>query len=215
MAKLVVFGGTGYTGGNIVAEALGRGHEVVAVARNESALEPRAGLTVEPGSIHDDALVRKVAAGADVLISAVPAREIDGKKLLDAVPSLLDAAAAAGARLGVVGGAGSLHVADGGPRLIDTPDFHEEWKPEAGNHANVLAALRAADTTVDWFYVSPAAIYGSFAPGERTGAYRVGGDVLLSDAEGNSTIGGADYAIAFVDEIDKPAHHQRRFTVAY
>src|SRR5439155_20074890 len=131
MAKLVVFGATGYTGGNILNEALRRGHEVVAVARNVDALASRDGVTVEQGSIHDSSFVRKVADGADVIISAVPAREIEGKKLLDAVPSVLEAAEAAGARLGVVGGAGSLHVVEGGPRLIDTPDFHEDWKPEA------------------------------------------------------------------------------------
>ncbi|WIY05698.1 hypothetical protein QRX60_18270 [Amycolatopsis mongoliensis] len=34
MAKLVVFGGTGYAGGKIGAEAVRRGHEVVGVARN-------------------------------------------------------------------------------------------------------------------------------------------------------------------------------------
>ena len=63
--------------------------------------------------------------------------------------------------------------------------------------------------------MSPAAGFGSHAPGERTGHYRTGGDVLLSDADGNSAVSGVDYAIAFVDEIDKPAHHRERFTVAH
>jgi uncharacterized protein len=48
-----------------------------------------------------------------------------------------------------------------------------------------------------------------------TGRYRVGGDVLLTDADGNSTISGADYAKAFVDEIEQPAHRRQRFSVAY
>jgi putative NADH-flavin reductase len=140
---------------------------------------------------------------------------VDGKKLLDSLPILLEAAAAAGARLGVVGGAASLNVAEGGPRLLDTPEFPEVVKEEAGSHAKVLDALREREHAADWFYVSPAAMYGSFNPGERLGHYRVGGDILLSDADGKSVIGGEDFAIAFLDEIDKPAHHRARFTVAY
>lgn len=215
MAKLVLFGVTGYTGRNIVEEAVRRGHEVVGIARTIDAAESRPGVTFEQGSILDAEFVRKVSDGADVIISTVRSTPENGKGLLDAVPSLLEAAAAAGARLGIVGGAASLLVSAGGPRLLDTPDFHEEWKEEASNHAKVLTALRATDTAADWFYLSPPAIYGSFAPGERKGAYRVGADVLLTDAAGVSTIGGADFATAFVDEIDKPTHHRERFTVAY
>jgi putative NADH-flavin reductase len=141
---------------------------------------------------------------------------VDGEPFLPPlVPSLLEAAAEGGTRIGVVGGAGSLHVAEGGPRLIDTPAFPEAFKAEAGSHARALDALRAADTDVDWFYLSPAAEFGAWVAGERTGTFRLGGDVLLSDADGKSFISGADYAIAFVDEIDKPAHHQARFSVAY
>jgi len=55
--------------------------------------------------------------------------------------------------------------------------------------------------------VSPAAGFGGYAPGERTGCFRIGGDVLLADAEGNSFVSGEDFAIAFVDEIDTPVHH--------
>jgi putative NADH-flavin reductase len=39
--------------------------------------------------------------------------------------------------------------------------------------------------------------------------------VLLKDAEGVSTISAADLALAIVDEIEKAAHHRRRFTAAY
>lgn len=68
---------------------------------------------------------------------------------------------------------------------------------------------------MDWFYVSPAAEFGAWVPGERTGTFRLGSDVLVADAEGRSFISGADFAIAFVDEIDEPARTQARFPVAY
>ena len=79
----------------------------------------------------------------------------------------------------------------------------------------MLTALRETSDDVDWFCVSPAAGFGSYAPGEATGTYRVGGDVLLTDASGTSFISGADFALAFVDEIEQARHHRERFTVAY
>jgi putative NADH-flavin reductase len=98
---------------------------------------------------------------------------------------------------------------------VDLPTFPAEHKGEALGQADVLARLRETPADVDWFYVSPAASFGSYAPGEATGRYRVGGDVLLTDADGNSNISGADYAKAFVDEIEQPEHRRQRFTVAY
>ncbi|MEU1275650.1 NAD(P)H-binding protein [Streptomyces sp. NPDC005799] len=214
MAIITVFGATGYAGGHITDEALRRGHEIIAVNRTGSA-EARPGVTPVAGSIDDETLVRDLATKSDVVVVAVHG-SVDGEPfLLPLVPSLLSAVAEGGARLGVVGGAGSLQVADGGPRLIDAPAFPDVVKPEAGSHAQVLEALRATGADADWFYLSPAAEFGSWVPGERTGTFRLGGDVLLSDADGKSFISGADYAIAFVDEIDEPAHRQARFTVAY
>ncbi|MDF0530291.1 NAD-dependent epimerase, partial [Tsukamurella sp. 8J] len=120
-----------------------------------------------------------------------------------------------GARLAVVGGAGSLRVgSEDGPRLVDTPSFPDEVKPIALEHDRALDYLRELEG-IDWFYLSPAASYGSFNPGERTGAYRIGGEVLLADADGDSEISGADYAAALVDEIVVPRHRNARFSVAY
>ncbi|MDA3648040.1 NAD(P)H-binding protein [Saccharopolyspora indica] len=212
MMRLVLFGATGYAGGRIGAEARRRGHDVLGIARNaESLPEPKAA-----GSLHDAEFVLDVTAGADAVVVAIPGRPMpDGTKLLDALPTLFAAAQRHGARIGVVGGAGSLRVSADGPRVIDTPEFPAEFKPEAGAHAEVLAALREAPEEVDWFYLSPAGTFGAYAPGERTGSYRLGGEVLVTDADGNSSIGGDDYAIAFVDELEQPAHQRQRFTVGY
>jgi len=78
----------------------------------------------------------------------------------------------------------------------------------------VLLAERAP-AELDWLFISPAGGYGSFAPGERTGSYRVGGEVALFDDEGNSDISGADFALAIVDEIENPRHHREHISVAY
>jgi len=109
-----------------------------------------------------------------------------------------------------VGGAGSLEVAPG-VRLVDTPDFPEDWKPEALQHADALEVYRGIED-LDWTFVSPAAF---IHPGERTGRYRLGGDQLLVDENGNSEISAEDYAIAIADLLEQDEHKQERVTAAW
>jgi len=212
MSRIGIIGGTGYAGGAIAREALSRGHEVIIVARHEPTELPD-GAEFRAGSIHDAAVVDSLAADVETLVVALPHREIDGKKLADALPSLLNASRASSARLGFVGGAGSSLVAPGGPRVVDG-DFPDAWKPEALAAAALLEDLRASEGA-SWFVLSPAAGFGSFAPGERTGQYRKGGDVLVAAEDGTSYISGADYAIAFVDEIESKSLANARTTVGY
>ena len=215
MATIAIFGGTGYAGSAIRDEALRRGHTVISVSRKEAELAGTPGFISRAGNLHDPALVDHMAVEADVLVVAIRASRQDGVRLADAVTMLAKAAAEHGTRLGFVGGAGSLHVTEGGPRVVDLPTFPDEHKGEALGQADVLAALRETAADVDWFYLSPAASYGAYAPGEATGHYRLGGDVLLAGADGSSNISGADYAKAFVDEIEQPEHRRQRFSVAY
>jgi uncharacterized protein len=210
MSKVVVFGATGYAGGHIAAELVARGHEVIGVSRNPSVDAP---FEARSGSLFDEAFVRDVTRDADAIVIAL--RAAGDEPLIQALPAVLGAASAANARLGIVGGAGSLHVAPGGPRLRDTPGFPAAALEESGEAAAVLDELRASETDADWFFLSPAAGFGSYNPGQKTGTFRVGGDVLLTDADGNSNISGADYAVAFVDELESPAHRRVRFSVAY
>jgi uncharacterized protein len=219
MTMIAIFGGTGYAGSAIRDEALKRGHGVISVTRNVPAgVTARPGLEYRQGSVHDAALVDQIAAEADVVVVSVhfaPDASGDGVRLLDAFPALTSAAAKHGTRLGVVGGAAGLLVAEGGPRLIDTPEFPEQFKGEASAGIELLEALQADVSGADWFFLSPAAGFGSYNPGQPTGKYRAGGDILLTDASGQSEISGADYALAFVDEIEHPRHHRTRFTVGY
>lgn len=214
MARIVIFGGTGYAGGNIAREAVRRGHEVISYTRNAPAA-PVEGVDHRIGSLADAELVEKAAADADQVVVAVHAQDVAGAPLASYLPTLVAASIRGGARLSFVGGAGSSLVAPDGPRLVDTPEFHDEWKPEALAHAAVLDGLREAPAELDWFYVSPAALFGSFAPGQTTGAYRTGGDVLVTQEDGTSEISGTDLALAYVDEIETAAHPRQRFTVGH
>lgn len=204
--KIVIFGGTGNVGSAIVAEAAGRGHEVVAVSRREPSGPLPAGATWQAGDAADAASVRAVTAGADAVVSAIgPSREPGGDPQAF-VGILLGLAEAVGAtRLAVVGGAGSLEAAPG-VRLLDTPEFPPEYLAESRAGADSLAKLRAADLAADWTYLSPAPVIG---PGERTGSYRVS-----DETPAGSFISFADYAVALVDELEHPAHRRVRFTVA-
>jgi putative NADH-flavin reductase len=213
MSKVVIFGGTGYAGSHIAREAIARGHQVTSYSRNPPASQVE-GITYHTGSIADPAVLAAAVPGADEIVVATHGSDVDGKKLVELVPALIDAVNAEGARLSFVGGAGSSLLPDG-TRLVDTPDFHEEWKAEALSHADVLAALRAAPEPLKWFYVSPAALFGSWSSFPTTGAYRIGGDHLVVKEDGSSQISGADFATAYVDEIEKSNHPRQRFTVGH
>ncbi|MBA8815632.1 hypothetical protein FHX48_000684 [Microbacterium halimionae] len=212
MTRIAVIGGTGYAGRHIVSEAVDRGHTVVSVARNIAA-ERVAGATYVEGTLLDVPRLIGELEGVEVVVVSVPARgELVG--VLNAAVAELEVHLAADVRFGVVGGAGGSLVSADGPRLVDT-DFPEDFKPEALEAIAVLEHLQALESARDWFFVHPAASFGSFNPGARTGSYRDGGEVLVVDKSGNSFISGEDLAVAVVDEIESPKHSRERFTVGY
>lgn len=220
MAKIVIFGASGMIGQRALREALGRGDEVTGVARDAARIaDEHPNLTKVAGDATDEQLVAKLAAGADAVIVAIaPLRTPDATledkraaqaRIYDSVLGAMRSLGAGAPLLIVVGGASSLLV--GGTRLFDLPDFPDAYKTEAQSHIEVLERLRGV-SDVRWAYASPAA---EIAPGERTGVFRLGGDDLLSDAEGKSFISAEDFAIALIDEAEKPQHAGRRFTAAY
>lgn len=216
MARITVLGGTGYAGAHIVREAIQRGHEVVSVSRTAPDALPD-GVVHRVGDVRDEALLREIAADADAVIAAASPRgdlAVPGV-LRTAYATLARHAAENDTRLGVIGGAGSLRMAEGGPKLVDAPDFPDAFVDEARELEAVLDDLQARADGLDWFYISPAAGFNALNPGEATGTYRTGGDLLLADESGKSELSGADLALAVLDEVEKPAHSRERFAVAY
>lgn len=212
MAIIAVIGGTGYAGRHIVAEAVERGHTVLSVARSVPA-ERVPGATYTEGTILDVPSLVSQLEGVEVVVSAVAPR---GDMLGLVRPNLeaLNTVLPESVRLGVVGGAGGSLSAPGGARLVDL-DFPAEFTAEALEAIGVLEDLETEQTGRDWFFVHPAETFGAWNPGERTGEYRDGGDVVVRDAEGTSYISGEDFAVAVLDEIERPKHHRERFTVGY
>jgi putative NADH-flavin reductase len=154
--------------------------------------------------VQNENALAAVLAGHDVAIHSVKFLSTDPAKVIAATK------AAKVPRLLVVGGAGSLAVTPG-LTLVNSPDFPPEYKPETLAGVKFLDVLRQEEE-LDWTFLSPSYL---FAPGERTGKFRLGKDELLVGADGQSRISTEDFAIALVDELEQPKHSRERFTVGY
>jgi uncharacterized protein len=214
MARISVLGGTGYAGGAVVREAARRGHRVTSVSRGEPS-ERLDGVDYLIGSALDRDVLATAVGEHDVVIEAVSPRGDMAGKEEGLVEQLIELTAGTGTRLGVIGGASSLLVAEGGPRLIDVSEPPAETLAEIETGLALLDTLRATPEEVDWFYVSPPASFGAWAPAPDTGSYRLSDDVLLTDDAGNSTISAADLARAILDEVEEPRHRRSRFHAAH
>ena len=202
--KVTVLGASGRAGSEIVKELARRGHQVTGVARNPARIPTGEGITAVSGDANDADALPALLKGADAVVSAIMFVDTNPETLIAAVKS------ADVPRYLVVGGAGSLEVSPG-VQLMDTPAFPAAWQATAEGARQALKRLQQ-ETQLDWTMLSPAA---QLEPGARTGSFRLGGDPLLADAEGHSRISVQDYAVAMIDELERPAHSRRRFSVAY
>jgi len=111
----------------------------------------------------------------------------------------------------VVGGAGSLFISPG-KRLMDAGVMPESYLPAVRALADFYLIDLMAEKSIDWVFFSPA---GILEPGLRTGKFRLGKDDMIVNEKGESKISVQDYAVAMIDEVEKPAHHMERFTIGY
>lgn len=211
---ITVYGGTGNIGQRIVQEALNRGHTVTVVARNPETLAVSgSGLAVARGDVTDAAQVGRQLAGQDVVISAIGIGRDAGQGddlLPRAAQSLVTALRSLGPRaprLIVVGGASTLQSAAGNATAATPPRAGSPQQQQQ----RALDYLRTVKD-VSWSYFSPAS---QIQPGNRTGKFRLGVDQLVKDASGNSRISIEDYAVAMIDEAERPAHVRQQFTIGY
>jgi len=202
--KIAVIDASGNVGARITAELAGRGHTLTAIVRNPEKVARLANVTAIKGDVMDEATLAGLLRGHEVAVSSVHFRASDPARLIAA------AKASGVGRYIVVGGAGSLEVAPG-VRLVTTPNFPPQYKPEAEAGGAFLDLLRR-ENELKWTFISPSAL---FVAGEKTGKFRLGGDQLLTAADGKSWISYEDYAVALADEIERPAHIRTRFTVGY
>ncbi len=208
-----VIGASGRIGQRIVAEALQRGHNVTAFTSNAAKIPADKGKVVwKTADVMNADSVGAAMQGQDVLISSYgPAMGADPKPLVTAAETLLTAGEKnPKVRVLMVGGAGSLEVAPG-KTVIDSGLIPAQYIAIPIAHKEALDVFKK-NSTVNWTYFSPA---GSIQPGERTGKFRLGGEQLVVGENGKSEISMEDYAVALLDEVEKPQHERKRFTVGY
>jgi uncharacterized protein len=202
--NIAIIGATGNIGSRVLDEALRRRHEVTAITRDPRKLDPRAGVTVRAGSTSDGPVLTRTLKGHDAVIVSVKWNENDIGRVIDVIRK------SGVKRCLFVVGAGSLIRKDGRSHF----DYMAEkgvQPPTSKPAAVALEAIRKV-TDLDWTAISPPA---SIQPGERTGKFRLGLDHLIEDDKGQSAISREDFAVAILDEIEKPKHIRKRFTAAY
>ena len=205
--KIAVVAANGKAGQLIVEEAVKRGHDVTAIVRSKN--KTQAQHLLKKALFN---LTKEDLAGYDVVATAFGAWTPETLPLHSkSIEHFNDLLAGTSTRFLVVGGAGSLYVdKEKKVRLVDTAEFPAEYKPLASAQADELDLLRTKKD-LNWTFVSPAA---EFIPdGAHTGEYILAGDFFTVNEAGESKISYADYAIAFVDEIESGKHIQERISV--
>jgi len=101
----------------------------------------------------------------------------------------------------------------GASGYVGSAILHEAlWR---GHHVTAVGRAEGARDALQLLrgtMLSPSAL---LERGIRTGKFRLGTDQLLVDAAGESYISLEDYAVAMLDELERPMHLRQRFTVGY
>ncbi len=215
VSRITVIGGTGYAGSAIVAEAAARGHQVTALSRSLPDA-PIPNVTYAQGDAADEATLSAAIEGADVVVAALAPRGPLAGIFRDVYSTIARLADGAGVPLYVVGGYSSLRPAPGAARFVTDlshipAELHDEIRTGA---ALIIEDLPATPATLDWVFVSPALRFGAHMPGERLGSYRLGDDVAVQPEDGGA-ISAGDYALGFVDLIEKGDHHRAHVNIGY
>jgi putative NADH-flavin reductase len=210
--RIAVFGATGGTGEQVLRQALDRGHEVVALARNPDAVRQRhPDLRVERGDVLDPETVDKVVDGAGAVISALG---IGYRRHATTVYS-----AGTGNILASMERAGVHRLAVVSTSSIQVPPpsrvfewaiarflLHPMLQRPYGDMIEMERRVRESD--VDWSLVRAARLTN----GRCTGNYRTMAHTKLA---GCWSISRADVANYLLDSLDDPATHRVITEIAY
>ncbi|MBX6383608.1 MAG: SDR family oxidoreductase [Microbispora sp.] len=228
--KLTVFGATGGTGTQVVAQALDAGHEVVAVVRDPSRLvipgaagrggpaaPDTASLAVVQADVMDPDAITPALEGADAAVSALgPRRAQAGREggrdraitvCSDGIRSIIRAMDKTGVRRLVAVSANGAFVADGDglvARLVGKPILQRLLRDAFADVRQMEDEIRASET--DWTIIRPPRLTN----GPRRGRYRT-----AVDGHAGTRISRADLADAILTALATPSTVNHFLGVGY
>lgn len=212
--KIMIIGATGMAGSAITAEALKRGHQVLALGRSATKLAqlPRhQNLTTKAQDAFS--LTANELKAVDVVVDAMACPPDQAYLHVDLATHLVaQLRHTTLPRLVFILGAGSLTTGNDQHLFvhdIESDPANASFVAVPQNQLAELTFLRTVNN-VDWVGISPAA---DFHAGPAVPAI-FGNDQLLRNAAGTSATNSGTMAVAVLDEITTPRHQQTRFTVA-
>lgn len=155
--KIAVLGGTGRTGLLVIAEALGRGHEVAALVRDPARLGDLADRTrVVTADVRDPAALPTLVAGTDAVVSALGPVGKDSRLHQDTAAALITAMREHGVRrfVGTSGAGVSIPGDDKSGRDRTITWLMQRFGGSAVTDKQSESAMWAA-SGLDWTLVRP------------------------------------------------------------
>jgi len=207
--KLALFGASGPTGEELVAQALAADHELTAFARRPAEVAPRGRLRVVQGdTTRDAAAVAEAVRGQDAVLSTlgVGSTLFPTDLMQRSVANILPAMEAAGLKrivlMSAFGVGASRHDAPLLPRLMYCTFLRAIFDDKE------KAEERLRSSGLDWTIVYPVLLTN----GPRTGRYRAGERL---DLHGLPTISRADVAHFMLAEIASPRYVRKTVVLGY
>lgn len=213
--KILILGATGDVGSAVTHEALARDHQVTAGARNKTRLAAL-GKNVNAQVIdvaQKDPGLSLLFRSNDVIVSAL--RPVTGQEaqLVTMTKHILELARETGRPVFITGGAGPLKLGDGTDHTVLTaPGFLPDAVRPIAQACGEQDALLDNFPGADWVCLRPPAM---LLKEKRTGRYALGRDTLVKQADGQSRISYADFAVAMLDLIELRPASQQRLTVGW
>ena len=185
--RIVIFGASGRTGRSVVAQAVQRGDEVVALVRDASKQWFPDAVKVRQGDPSDAHAVEAVLVGADAVVSALgPIAEETTTEISDATRVIVDAMERLGPR--------RIVIATNG-KVLDDSEVTGSYANVAEEHRRDAAILRAS--RLDWTVLAAPMLNDDAATGAVV-------PVVDGKAPGRSITRG-DFAAALLDAIGTDA----------
>jgi putative NADH-flavin reductase len=201
--KLAVFGATGPTGRQFVAQALAKGHEVRALVRPQSTAPE--GVDVVVGDVLDPQAVASVVAGCDAVVCILGLPKGEGSTVSDGTANIVRA------------------MLDAGVQRLVAVTVHglNDSKDDAGFFGKVIVAKLARkrfedrarqeqvifDSAVEWTVVRPARL----TDGEATGQYQLAPKLKTGMS---AKVRRADLAAALLELVESGQYARQAVSIA-